>query len=261
MAKRLGGRMLLRIEDIDAERAREHFVEQILDDLRWLGVEWEEPVLRQSQHTARYQEAAAHLRRLGLLYPCFATRGEIAEAAAQRGLGSDPDGSPIYPHLHKGLPAAEINRRVEAGETYAMRIDMDRALALAGNRGGLPLTFREIDDEFRETIVEADPRRWGDAVIQRKGAATSYHLCVVVDDAWQGISHVCRGRDLLAATDLHRLLQCLLGLPEPIYHHHRLVTDPTGRKLSKSAGDSSIRNLRAQGATPEDVYRLIGWRS
>src|SRR5262249_47826540 len=185
-----------------------------------------------------------------LLYPCFATRAEI-EAAA--GPGRDPDGAPLYPGLYKGRNPAEIARRRAAGEPCALRLDI--AAAVAATR--MPLRFTELT-EAGPQAVEARPERWGDAVIVRKDAAASYHLAVVIDDAWQGVSHVTRGRDLYAATDLHRLLQVLLDLPAPVYHHHRLITDQAGRKLAKSASDTSLRSLRERGATPMDVRRLVG---
>jgi glutamyl-Q tRNA(Asp) synthetase len=257
MAQRAGGRFLLRIEDIDVARCREEHVTGIIEDLSWLGLTWEEPVLLQSQHFATYVEAAQMLEGLGLLYPCFASRSEIEAAARPDAV--DPDGAPLYPGLHKRLPRAEIETRMENGERFALRLDMDRALALVRERlGGAPLTFAEIDDNGRANTIEAHPERWGDAVILRKDVPASYHLAVVVDDARQGVTHVTRGQDLYAATDLHRLLQVLLGLPEPVYHHHRLLTDAEGRKLSKSAGDTAIAALRANGASPGDIRRMVG---
>jgi glutamyl-Q tRNA(Asp) synthetase len=197
------------------------------------------------------------LEGLGLLYPCFASRSEIEAAARPDAV--DPDGAPLYPGLHKRLPRAEIETRMENGERFALRLDMDRALALVRERlGGAPLTFTEIDESGRANTIEAHPERWGDAVILRKDVPASYHLAVVVDDARQGVTHVTRGQDLYAATDLHRLLQVLLGLPEPVYHHHRLLTDAEGRKLSKSAGDTAIAALRANGASPGDIRRMVG---
>ena len=256
-ARRLGGRFLVRIEDIDVARCREEYVAGIFEDLAWLGVAWEEPVRRQSQHFVTYAQAAQRLERLGLLYPCFASRSEI-EAAASPG-SVDPDGAPLYPGLHKAMPQAEIEARIENGERYALRIDMDRALAAAAKRlHGAPLTFTELDDAGRTQILDASSEQWGDAVILRKDVPASYHLAVVIDDARQRITHVTRGRDLFQATGLHRLLQVLLGLPEPLYHHHRLLTDPEGRKLAKSAGDTGLAALRAGGASPADIRRLVG---
>lgn len=256
-AQRLGGRFLVRIEDIDVARCREEHIAGIFEDLTWLGIAWEEPVLRQSQHFAVYARAAQWLEAQGLLYPCFASRSEIEVAAAAGAV--DPDGAPLYPGLHKGLPRAEIEARMENGERFALRLDMPRALAVARERlKGAPLTFTELDESDRPQAIEAHPELWGDAVILRKDVPASYHLAVVVDDARQGVTHVARGRDLYQATGLHRLLQVVLGLPEPLYHHHRLLADAEGRKLAKSAGDTGLAELRAAGASAADVRRTLG---
>ena len=257
MARRLGGRFLLRIEDIDVVRSREEYVAAILEDLAWLGIAWEEPVLRQSQRFAVYAQAAQLLEAQGLLYPCFATRSEISAAAV--GDAVDPEGMPLYPGLHKGLSQGEIEKRIAAGERYALRLHVDRALEAAKRRlDGRPLTFTELDENGSPHVVAAAPERWGDTVILRKDVPASYHLAVVVDDALQGVTHVVRGRDLYAATDLQRLLQVVLGLPEPVYHHHRLVNDGQGRKLSKSAGDTALGSLRSDGVSQEDIRRQVG---
>jgi glutamyl-Q tRNA(Asp) synthetase len=254
IARRFGGRFLLRIEDIDRERCREEFVTQIFDDLAWLGLAWEEPVVRQSQRFALYEAAAARLDAMGLLYPCFATRAEIAAAAGAGPEAVDPDGAPLYPRLHN---KAEAARRRESGEPFALRLHMDRAIAAA--RTLVPdLSFTEIDGEGRPRTVPAEPEKWGDAVIVRKEFPASYHLAVVVDDADQRVTHVSRGLDLFQSTGLQRLLQVLLGLPEPVYHHHRLVLDETGRKLSKSARDTSLAALRRDGVNPGEVRARLG---
>jgi glutamyl-Q tRNA(Asp) synthetase len=259
MAHRLGGRFLVRIEDIDVARVRPAYIAQIFSDLAWLGLTWEEPVLRQSQHFPFYAQAARRLRDVGLLYPCFATRAEIALASRAEPDAIDPDGVPLYPGLHRHLNASEVADRTARGEPFALRLDMARAMAAAGSAlGGRPLTFEEITADGAIEVVEAKPERWGDVVIVRKDVPTTYHLAVVLDDARQGVTHVTRGRDLYAATDLHRLLQVLLGLAEPIYSHHRLITDAAGRKLAKSARDTSLRSLREAGRTPVEVRRLIG---
>jgi glutamyl-Q tRNA(Asp) synthetase len=256
-AQMLGGRFLVRIEDIDTGRSRAQFVAGIFADLAWLGIAWEEPVVFQSQRMPAYGAAARRLEEMGLLYPCFATRAEIEAAAA--GGPADPDGAPLYPGLFRGRDAREVARRKAAGEPFALRIDMGAAISVAAARlGGAPLVFTEHDEDGRPQEIAARPERWGDAVIVRKDVPASYHLAVVVDDAWQGVTHVTRGRDLYAATDLHRLLQLLLDLPAPIYQHHRLVTDAHGRKLAKSARDTSLRSLRESGATPADVRRMVG---
>jgi glutamyl-Q tRNA(Asp) synthetase len=250
-AQAAGGRFLLRIEDIDITRSRAEYVQGIFDDLAWLGLSWEQPVALQSQRFDAYREAAGRLQAMGLLYPCFATRSEIEAAATA---ACDPDGASLYPGLWRGRPEAEVRRRQAEGTPHALRLDMAAAVRLAAPRlGGRLLTFREDGQE-----VEAAPERWGDAVIVRKDTPSSYHLAVVVDDAWQGVTHVTRGRDLLAATSLHRLLQVLLGLPEPAYRHHSLVMDEEGQKLSKSARHTSLRSLREQGMTREQVIARIG---
>ena len=256
-AQACGGRFLLRIEDIDTRRTRPAFIAGILEDLRWLGLAWEEPVVFQSQRFPAYRAAAQRLQDLGLVYPCFATRAEIDAAASPD--ARDPDGAPLYPGLYKGRDAGELARRRAAGEPFALRLDMAKALAAAaGKPGSAPLTFTELADDGSPQIIAARPERWGDVVLVRKDAPASYHLAVVVDDAWQGVTHVTRGQDLFAATDLHRLLQVLLDLPEPLYRHHRLITDSAGRKLAKSARDTSLKSLREAGHQPADIRRLVG---
>ncbi|MFZ4808856.1 MAG: tRNA glutamyl-Q(34) synthetase GluQRS [Hyphomicrobiaceae bacterium] len=261
-ARRLGGRFLVRIEDIDLGRSRPEFVAHIFEDLDWLGLTWELPVLRQSERFAVYRDAVEKLRAMGLLYPCHATRSEIADAVrAQGSTATDPDGAPLYPGLYRNAAASPLATGAAGGMPAALRLDMARALATAaGVLGGAPPTFEELNAEGLPQNVTAHPERWGDAVIARKDVSTSYHLAVVVDDAAQGVTHVTRGRDLFAATDLQRLLQVLLGLPAPLYHHHRLLTDATGRKLAKSERDVSLRQLRRDGATAEDIWEKIGMR-
>jgi glutamyl-Q tRNA(Asp) synthetase len=255
-ARAMAGRFLVRIEDIDAGRTRSQFVAHIFEDLRWLGLTWAEPVVRQSERMAAYAATAGRLKAMGLLYPCFASRAEILAAAPA---GIDPDGAPLYPGLYRTAPATEVARRQASGEPFALRLDMARALAAAKVKlGDRCLTFREGDDQGGAQRIAAHPERWGDAVIVRKDVATSYHLAVVADDAWQGVTHVTRGRDLFAATDLQRLLQLLLDLPEPAYQHHRLLLDANGRKLAKSAGATPLRELRRRGLTAADVRRLVG---
>jgi glutamyl-Q tRNA(Asp) synthetase len=252
-ARAAGARFLLRIEDIDVARTRPEYVDGIFEDLRWLGLTWEEPVLFQSTRMDAYRAAAARLEHMGLLYPCFATRSEIEAAATG---ASDPDGAPLYPGLWKARSKAEVAEQRAAGAPYALRIDMAAARSAAAARlSGAPLTFVELAEDGTPTTIEARPERWGDAVIVRKDVATSYHLAVVVDDAWQGVTHIIRGRDLYASTDLHRLLQVLLNLAEPAYHHHRLIVDDAGRKLAKSARDTSLRALREQGVTRAEIRR------
>lgn len=253
LAEKLGGRVLLRIEDIDVGRSRERFVEQIYDDLHWLGLDWTEPVRRQSRHFDDYREARERLTALGLLYPSFSSRQEIADAVSNATTALDPDGAPLYPGLHKNLSDKDVLARISAGQRYALRLNMDEAIRVSGKR----LSYRAFDGNGKEIVANADPELWGDAVITRKDVPTSYHLSVVVDDALQGVTHVTRGADLKAATDLHRLLQELLDLPVPKYHHHRLINDSRGRKLAKSAKDTSLRSLREDGVMAQDIRKRI----
>lgn len=255
-ARRNGGRFLLRIEDIDVERRRPEFITAIFEDLNWLGLTWEEPVLVQSEHFSEYLAAADRLIAMGLLYPCFATRKEIVVAADPT--KTDPDGAPLYPGIWRGASAEIVGERMAAGETPALRLNMEGALqVLKSKRGDEPLTFVEVEDDGSQRTVVADPARWGDAVIVRKEVPASYHLSVVVDDARQGVTHVTRGQDLLAATDLQRLLQELLDLPQPVYSHHRVIRWANGQKLSKSNQDMGLRVLRDEGATADDIRRVI----
>jgi len=249
LCRAAGGRFLLRIEDIDRTRCRPEYEAGIYDDLRWLGIEWEEPVRRQSEHMAEYAAALARLRDRGLVYPAFLSRGEIAAATAAPDWPDDPDGSPRYPTAERDLSPAEAERRTATGAPFAWRLNMDRALAKAG-----PLSWQEDD----EGMVIADPAAWGDVILARRDTPTSYHLAVVVDDAAQRVTNVVRGRDLYYATAVHVLLQRLLGLPSPRYFHHRLIVDSTGRKLAKSDRDTSLQSLRAAGATPADIRRMVG---
>lgn len=250
-AKGAGGRLLLRIEDIDPARSREDLVAAILEDLAWLGIEWEEPVRRQSDHMADYIAAAARLEARGLLYPCCCTRQETAAASTAR----DPDGAPLYPGTCRPRDGTERASPAGDGRARAMRLDMAACLAELGK---MPC-FSETDPQTGESReIVAEPARWGDVVIQRKDTPTSYHLAVVVDDHLQGVTHVLRGTDLLASTDVHRVLQELLGFAPPRYSHHRLILDAEGRKLSKSLASTALRSLRADGATPADIRRLVG---
>jgi len=255
LCRRAGGRFLLRIEDIDPARCRPEYEEGIYRDLTWLGLAWEEPVRRQSEHMDDYRAATMGLQATGLVYPSFMSRAEIAAATGDPNWPRDPDGAPLYPGRDRDLDPAEAEARIAGGAPYALRIRMEDALALAG-----PLSWIEDGEgpNGDSGTVEADPAAWGDFVVARKEVPTAYHLAVVVDDAAQGVTHVVRGRDLFFATAAHVLLQKLLALPSPRYHHHALVTDRTGRKLAKSDGDTSLRALREAGATPDDIRRMIG---
>ena len=257
MAQRTRGRLVLRIEDIDTARCRPEYEEAIYQDLAWLGIAWEEPVRRQSKHFDDYRAALARLERDGLIYPSFESRAEISALVAardQQGVWPrDPDGAPLYPGGAAALSPTERKRRIEAGEPYALRLDMKAAIARCG-----PLSWTNTGMSNAIEVIPADPAAWGDVVLARKDTPTSYHLAVVVDDALQGITHVVRGQDLLHATSVHRLLQTLLGLPQPIYHHHSLVLDGDGRKLSKSTNATALRALRQSGETPTDIRRIVG---
>jgi glutamyl-Q tRNA(Asp) synthetase len=259
MARDLGGRLLLRIEDIDAERCRPEYEEAIYEDLRWLGLSWQEPARRQSDHFDDYATALAQLEAQGLLYPSFESRREIAALVAdldrQGGWPRDPDGEPIYPGRARKLSAAERERRRNAGEPYALRLAMDRAVARAG-----VLTWTETGagPHGQTGVVTAAPQMWGDVVLARKEQPASYHLSAVLDDALLGVTDVVRGQDLFWSTSIHRLLQALLGLPEPNYHHHKLILDGDGRKLSKSTQATGVRELRAAGSTALDIRRMLG---
>ncbi len=247
LAEKAGGTLLLRIEDIDAGRTRPEFVAAIHEDLDWLGIRFDGEVRRQSEHFPDYERAAARLRARGLLFRCACTRAELAAAADPSG-PHDPDGSPLYPGTCRHVPP-------DPARPFAERIAMDAATVAAG----MPLHWTAFDREGREAERLADPSRWGDAVLLRKDVPTSYHLSVVVDDASQGVTHVVRGKDLEATTDLHRLLQALLGLPSPRYLHHDLILDDAGEKLAKSRMSKPLRLWREDGASPDDVRRMLGF--
>jgi len=259
MAREIGGRLLLRIEDIDAARCRPEYEAAIYEDLAWLGLSWQSPVRRQSEHFDDYGAAVAKLEAAGLVYPSFESRSEIAALVAERERAGrwprDPDGVPLYPGRARKMPAAERERRLRDGEPYALRLAMDAAVARAG-----VLTWTETGagPQTQSGLVAAVPQMWGDVIIARKEVPTSYHLAVAVDDALQGVTEVVRGQDLFFSTSIHRLLQAMLGLPEPIYHHHKLIVDAAGQKLSKSNAATSLRELRATGASPADVRRTVG---
>jgi glutamyl-Q tRNA(Asp) synthetase len=259
MAREFGGRLLLRIEDIDAERCRPDYEAAIDEDLRWLGIAWQEPVRRQSEHFDDYAGAVAKLEAQGLLYPSFESRRELTALAAeldqQGGWPRDPDGVPIYPGRARKLSTTERKRRREGGEPFALRLAMDRAVARVGVLGW---TETGAGPHGQTGVVTAAPQMWGDVVLARKESPTSYHLAAVLDDALQGVTDVVRGQDVFWSTSIHRLLQVLLGLPEPTYHHHKLILDDEGRKLSKSTGSTGLRELRAGGASAPDIRRMVG---
>ena len=261
-AQARGGGFLLRMEDIDAARCTPGFEAGICDDLAWLGLSWPEPVRRQSEHFEAYGEALAELRHLGLVYPAFLSRAEIARCvqrieAEGRHWPRDPDGAPQYPGDERTLPEAERRRGVEDGRPFAWRLDMARALAGLGQ----PISWREGREQGDGPVetVNAFPETWGDVVLARADTPTSYHLSVTVDDHLQGITDVIRGDDLFESTSVHRLLQMLLAYRAPIYRHHRLVTDADGRKLSKSSQDTALAALRSTGVTQAGILAMAGF--
>lgn len=244
-----GGRFLLRLEDIDTGRCRPAFATAILDDLQWLGLDWDGAVRAQSRHFPDYAAVLDNLAARDMLYPCFCTRTDIArEVEAAAGAPHAPDGSMLYPGTCRRLSADERAGRISSGHPYAWRLDVRRADVA-------PLWF----EEEGEGAIRCDPAAFGDVVLARKDTPASYHLCVTHDDALQGVTLVTRGEDLKSATHLHRLLQTLMGWPVPAYAHHRLLTDPAGRRLAKRDRAVTLRDLRASGVTPRDVRTMVGF--
>jgi glutamyl-Q tRNA(Asp) synthetase len=253
IAAETNGRVLLRIEDLDRTRCKPQFEAAIVDDLVWLGLRFPSP-RRQSEHANDYAAALARLDQRGLVYPCFCSRAEIARASNGR---RDPDGAPLYPGTCRALSPAGAHARLARGERAAFRLDMRRAI----EAGPARLCWTEFGEGALPAQQPASPEIWGDVVLRGRDLAASYHLAVVVDDALQGVTDVVRGRDLLAATAVHRLLQALLGVASPRYRHHRLVLDKTGEKLSKSRQSWSLAELRATGLAPEGVRAALGFSS
>jgi glutamyl-Q tRNA(Asp) synthetase len=253
-AAQAGTQFLLRIEDIDGTRCRPEYAAAIFEDLSWLGLTWEEPVLRQSERLSAYAAALNVLKSRGLLYPCFCTRAEIAEEIARSGdAPNGPDG-PRYPGTCRHLSDAERSEKIAAGMPYALRLDAAKAAAAVG-----PLTFAEhgAGPAGETGRIAVDPGLFGDVVLARKETPSAYHLAVVVDDAFQGVDLVTRGNDLFAAAHIQRVLQALLGLPEPAYAHHRLILDAIGKKFSKRDRAVTLKSLREAGVTPEDIRRRL----
>lgn len=255
-AKAANGRFLLRIEDIDPSRCRPDYEVMLKEDLAWLGFGWEEPVRRQSDHMEDYAAALDRLAALGVTYPCFCSRKEIADEIARAGnaphlVAMGPEG-PLYPGICRHLSRDVATARTAAGEPHAIRLDVAKAAILTG-----PLSWH---DRARGTIV-ADTGLLGDIVLARRDVRTSYHLSVTVDDAIQGVTLVTRGEDLFHATHVHRLLQALLSLPAPDYHHHGLLRNDRGERLSKRDGATGIRSLRAQGVSAADILRRAAYRA
>lgn len=250
MAQRAGGRFLLRVEDIDPNRCRPEFEHDLIEDLAWLGLTWDTPVRRQSEHMADYHAALARLQGLGVVYPCFCSRREIAAEMARAGHAPHGPDGPLYPGTCRTATQAEREDRIAAGDAYALRLDVAAALALTG-----PLTWL---DHARGPQFAA-PEILGDVVLARRDTPTSYHLSVTVDDDLQGVTLVTRGEDLFAATHLHRLLQALLGLRVPQWHHHRLLTNARGERLAKRDRAETLRSLRAAGHGAKEVRRMAGF--
>lgn len=250
MARQTGGRLLLRIEDIDTIRCRQELVDAVFEDLDWLGLTFEQPVLRQSTQFDRYRAVLSGLAEQGLVYPCFCSRKAIRNASA--GGACDPDGAPLYSGLCRALTLAQRQEKMASGVPFCWRLDMERALSRCG---------REITgwSEWGEGLVPARPEAWGDVILGRKETPTSYHLSVVLDDAFQGITDIVRGRDLFAATSVHRLLQTLLGLPAPRYRHHGLLRDEAGEKLAKSRHSTPLRILRTEGVSAASLRQQLGF--
>ncbi len=249
-ARRAGGRFILRIEDIDGSRCRAHFTDAILSDLAWLGLEWDQPVRHQSQHLADYRAALDRLAGQELLYPCFCTRSEIAEEIARSGHAPHgPDGL-LYPGTCRHLSPTTRRRKMAAGQPYALRLAAADAAARMG-----PLIWQDGNCG----LVVATPWVFGDVVLARKDTPTSYHLAVTVDDALQGVTLVTRGTDLFAATHLHRLLQAVLDLPVPAYHHHPLLTDASGRRLAKRDRAQTLAALREAGISAAQLRCMAGF--
>ena len=236
-----GGRFLLRIEDIDSTRCRPQHVDGILEDLKWLGLSWETPVRRQSEHLGTYRQALDQLAERGLLYRCYCTRKEIRAANPRMG----PDG-PVYPGICRDRADARLDAKPAPGVPFALRLDLEKAMAAVGD-----IEMFWVDEAAG--TLRAAPEQLGDVVLARKDIGTSYHLAVTVDDAVQGVNFICRGMDLFAATHVHRLLQQLLDLPVPVYHHHALLKDASGAKLAKRLSSQSLKELREDGATVADL--------
>lgn len=244
--RRGGGRFLLRLEDIDQTRCRDDYATAILEDLVWLGLTWDGPVRKQSEHFDDYRHALDQLEGMGVLYPCFCTRREIQAEIARAGGAPHGEAGPPYPGICRGLSTEEVAAKQRSGLDYALRLDIARALALTG----------QLDWVEEGRRQQADPALLGDVVLGRKEVPASYHLAVTVDDAIQGVTLVTRGEDLAIATHTHRLLQTLLGLPTPRYRHHPLLTDEAGRRLSKRDGALTIKSMRERGMSRNEVIAL-----
>lgn len=250
------GKFLIRIEDIDTERCRDIYETSILEDLEWLGLEWERPYRRQSTHLQTYAETTQKLQKLGVLYPCFCSRRTIREKIADlrasgRPVQEGPDG-PLYPKTCHGLPQEDAQQRIDNGDAYSLRLDTQKALSLVADKD---LSFKELTHTPTGHIPFA-PEFVSDMILARKEIPTSYHLAVITDDALQGVTHVTRGEDLYQATFMHRLLQEILGYPAPTYAHHPLILGDDGIKLSKRKGSTALNELRQQGLSADQIRDL-----
>lgn len=249
-ARAEGGRFVLRIEDIDATRSRPEYEAAILEDLAWLGLDWEQPVRRQSDHLAEYHRAIETLRHKGLVYRCFRTRKELD-------IGRAPH-EPAVAFTGAPLPSDEERARLERGEPFAWRLSLDAARAALGGFAGLAFVEEGAGPDGETGLISARPELAGDIVLARKDVGVAYHLAVVLDDALQGVSHVIRGQDLFEAAHIQRLLQALLDLPTPTYRHHRLLTGPDGKRYAKRDKAQTLRELRAAGVTPAQLRAEMG---
>jgi glutamyl-Q tRNA(Asp) synthetase len=259
IARETGGRFLVRMEDTDLVRSKAQYEADILEDLSWLGLAWETPVRRQSAHTSDYLAALERLKAMGCVYPCFCTRKDIAAEVQQAaGAPQGPDG-PLYGGQCRGLSGDQALTRMDAGESFAWRLDAARAAELA--RGEMWFEETGAGPEGESGRIRVMPLVYGDVVLGRKDGVISYHLAVTVDDALQEITTVTRGNDLFASTHVHRLLQTLLGLPVPRYRHHRLITDENGKRLAKRDQATSLRHLKSQGVTPTEILQRLGLTS
>lgn len=256
-AERNHGRFLLRIEDIDTARCRPEYEQAIKHDLNWLGLAFEQPVRRQSEHFSNYAAALKGLEERGLLYPCFCTRKEIAEEIARAATAPHGPDGPLYPGTCRRLSKEAREARMSAGQSYALRLDVNKAVTASAQ----PLMFveRGAGPAGESGEQSARPTLFGDVVLARKESPTSYHLAVVVDDALQGVTLVTRGNDLFHATHIHRLLQACLGYEPPAYAHHRLILDASGKKFSKRDRAVTLESLRRTGTSPESIRARLGW--
>ncbi|WP_297323710.1 tRNA glutamyl-Q(34) synthetase GluQRS [uncultured Bartonella sp.] len=257
IAMQLCGQFILRMENIDVTRCKTEFERAIIEDLSWLGLTFDKPIRRQIEHFADYQQALDELKKLGLVYPAFMSRGEVREKIKMANLGGkkwllDPDGTPLYPTDERSLPVEKVRQLIGEGKPYSWRLNMDLAL----QRHGDNLYWQEFNGDSTYKVM-AHPELWGDVVVARKEIPTSYHLAVVVDDHWQGISHIVRGKDLYQATSVHCLLQKIFGFNTPLYYHHPLILGEDGHKLSKTDNDTSLRSLRRQGLTFDKVVASL----